>query len=630
AAALVALREESAALAADGAAPPDPDPSRNLFAKPWGRDLAARAHAELLEDPAPVVRPFFDERLAGPKPSADAAAHLFAEAAERGVAGLDARVSSDAARGAPSEELKAQLRRYLVEERRRWNAQVARQELGRLRKAHGRELNELVVVSAPLADGPALLEKAAGAAAAASSLGPPRLRSAGLHLTEPQRLGQHELGDEVVFSGAYWVDGLAEGRSAEFEETTFIETADGYSAVETRRVRRANGGPYAYSRKLRLDAPGSFTARSAVTAEAGGVVSERVEVAVAPDYELALLKEAEAAGRRLACEPKDAEAAYAALEALVAEPAKAKPQYKALAARAKKAREESAKDAARLAQLEDLLAKARLASSPEQCRYSVADADAGLKLIESLPAGCDQSRPELTKLRHMTSRRGADHAWFLKASAEARAKRKSCDLAGAARRWTEALAVLEADPAARCGKAADEADAAARELADTRRELAWDAEFQKNLAAAEVLTGPAGRLDRARPVLARLPALPSAKCLAKTAHRAHELAAKAGADLAPAPIEDLARRLPADATLAAATAEVRRERARAAAAAENAARAAAEAQSPASPAPAPSAAPAAPAAAVEDAPPAKKKPAARPARKPAPKKRAATKGATPS
>jgi hypothetical protein len=635
--ALAALREESAALSADGASFPDPDPSRNLFAKPWGRELAARAHADLLEDPAPLVRSFFDERLAGPRPDAGAVEHFVAEGAERGVAGLSAQLSSDAAKGAPSEDLKAQLRRYLVDERRRWNAQVARQELARLRKASGGELADLAAVSAPLAQRPSLLEKAEGSVARPGASGEaPRLRSAGLHLSEPARLGQHELGDEIVFSGAYWVDGLPEGKSVEMEETTFAESEAGYFAVESRRVRRANGGPYTYVRKLRLNAPGSFVARAAVGAETGGAVSERTDVAVASDFELALAKEAEAAGRRLACEPKDAESAYAALEALVAEPARVKPQYKALASRAKRAREESAKDAARLVALDELLAKARLSSSPEQCRYSTADADSALRLIAGLPAGCDQACPELTKLRHMTSRRAADHDWFLKASAEARSKRKSCDLDGAARRWTEALAVLEADPAARCGKAAEEAEAAARELADTRRELAWDAEFNSALEKADLLTGPNGRLDRARSVLARLPTLASAKCLSKTAHRALDVAQKAGADLGPAPSEDLARRLPADTTLASVAAEVRRERARLAAAAAAAARTASEAQSPSTPVPAIKVAPLAPAAEVEDAPPARvPRKAARPnkpatKRKPAPTKKPAQTEADPS
>lgn len=637
AAALAALRDESAALAADGASAPDPDPNANLFAQPWGKDLAARSHAELLEDPTPLLRPFFDEQFAGPRPNPEALRHFVSEGAERGAPGLDARVSSDAAKGAPSEELKAQLRRYLVEERRRRNAQTALAELARLRKADGKRLSQLAEVAAPLSARPGLLEKAEASVSGVPAGEAPRVRSAGLHLHEPAKLGQYELGDEIVFSGAYWVDGLPDGKTVEFEESTFGETPEGYFAVETKRVRRANGGPYTYVRKLRLDAPGAFVARAAVSAESGGAVAERVDVKVAPDFELALGKEAEADGRRQACEPKDAEAAYASLEALVAEPAKVKPQYKALAARAKAHREAAAKEALRLGELEELLSKARLSSSPETCKYSTSDADAALKLVEGLPPGCDASRPELAKLRAMTARRGADHAWFLKASADARSKRKNCDLEGAAKRWTEALAVLEADPAARCGKAAEEADAAAKELAETRRELAWAGDFSARLEKAETKTSPAERLEAAREVLARAPALSSAKCHSKAVSRAAELAKKAAADMGPASEEDLARRLPADSTLASVSAEVRRERARLAAAAETAAKANAEAQSPAN-APAKAAAPAAPAADVEDAPakkkaapaPAKKKAPARPSRKPATKKKAAVTEASPS
>lgn len=622
AASLAALREETAALAADGDSAPIPPAASNLFAKPWGRELAERAHADLLEDPGPLLRPFFDEQLAGPRPGVEAWRH-FVAAAEHGAPGLDARISSDAARGAPSEELKAQLRRYFSVERRRWNAQSALAELSRLRKASGLELTELVSVTAPLSARPGLLEKAEASVSGAGVGEAPRLRSAGLHLQEPAKLGQYELGDEILFSGAYWVDGLPEGRSAEFEESTFGESADGFFAVETRRVRRENGGPYPYRRRLRVDAPGSFVARAAVTSESGSEVSERVEVKVAPDFELALAKEAQAAARRQACAFKDAEAAYVSLEALVAEPAKAKPQYKALLSRAAKSRSDAVREGARLAELDGLLDKARAASSPESCRYETGPAEAALKLVEGLPAGCDGARPELLKLRAMSSRRAADHAWFLKASADARSKRKACDLEGAAARWTGALAVLEADPAARCGKAAEESELAAKELAETRRELAWVGEFSRALERGEAKTPPEERLESARFVSARLPVLSSAKCHAKLAARAAALSQGAAAELAPPSPGELARRLSPDPMLAALSAEVRRERARLAAAAELAARASAESQSPA---PAATKAPAAPPAAVEDAPPAKRPaPAPRPAPK-APAKKTARPG----
>ena len=57
---------------------------------------------------------------------------------------------------------------------------------------------------------------------------------------------------------------------------------------------------------------------SSLSSKTLGITTIHQELALAPDFELALGKESEAAGLRGACRLKDAEAAYAALEALVA------------------------------------------------------------------------------------------------------------------------------------------------------------------------------------------------------------------------------------------------------------------------------------------------------------------------
>ena len=591
--AVAAANEERFALTSSSASPAEPAGLPNLFDTPWGRDFAARRGADRVEEPAPLAKPFFEDFLGGPRPNADAAKHFLAVETARGASGADVLLSSDAARGAASDDLRMLIRRYLRDERRRRGLSRAEARVAAVsaEKDAARDLEALTSIAATLAVKPGLLSSLESAVSgAAAPAGAPKLRSAGIHLQDPTRLGQHELGDEAVVSGAYWVDGLEEGASAAIEETTFLETLRGFSAAETASVKRRNGGPYVFERRLAIGEAKPFAVVAFVSAASGTVVAERVEVPVAPDYELSLKKEAEAIQDSQSCDPKSAEAAYGALADLLADAAKVKPQYRSLLDRAVAGRKRAADDAAALAKLEEAVADARADSSPQQCAYSVSRTDAAIALARKLPAGCDRVLPELFAQRAAISRRAADQKWFLNASDAARSRRRACDFAGAARGWTEALAVLETDPAARCGKADAEAKAAETELPAVRRAAAWTETLVKSVDKAEAETVPAKRLALLAPALARLDSLEDRDCRRDVFKRAEKLAAAAGdAETGPADAEAV-RRLPADATLAAVTEDVRRARGRlleksdAASAPENA-------PSAAAPAPAPAAAP---------------------------------------
>ncbi len=562
AAALEARHEERWALSQAGAAPAHDASRLNALDTGWGRELVARRRADMVENASPLVKPLFDDVIAGPRPDKAATDLLVAEAKARGAAAPDVLVSRDASQGALSEELRAQVRRTLADERRRWAAEKARTAAAALlaKSSVKKELEDLRAVAKALsarANLPSALEAASARASAPAS---PRLRSAGLHLTAPVRLGQHELGDDALVSGAYWVDGLAEGASIDVEETIVGDTERGFLAPETRSFRRKNGGPYVLSRTLKIGETRPYAVRSIVTS-GGAALAERVEVAVAKDFELALLKEADAAALRGSCRLKDAEAAYAALETLVADAAKVKPQYKALADRARKGKDASKADAENLTKLEEALADARADSSPQRCKYETGRVDAAISLAKRLPAGCDRDLPELHALRATIKKRAADQAWFLRASSDARSKRRSCDLDGARARWSEALAALEADPGARCGKAAEEEAKAKAEFAEAARELAWREQITRDLVKAESETSPARRLELVRPVTSRLGALDAA-CLKSEQRRATALAAAASKNLTAPPDSELASRLPADATLSVAAAEIRADRAR--------------------------------------------------------------------
>jgi len=616
AAALEAGHEERWALKAAGAPIAGAPGKENLFDTAWGKSLIERRHADVLENPAALVKPAFDDLLAGPRPDKNAAAIIAAEAAARGATSVETLMAYDGAHGALSEELRAQLRRTLSNERRRWAAAKARSAASDLigKAAVKKELEDLRGAAKALSGRPnlpAALEAAASRAAA--PVGGAKLKSAGLHLQEPTRLGQHELGDEAIASGAYWVDGLKEKESVEIEETLVLETERGFAAVETRSSKRPNGGPYTYARALKIGETRPFAIRSLVSAAGSASLAERVEVDLAQDFELALLKESEAASLKAGCRPKDAEAAFLALEALVAEPAKVKPQYKALLDRSVKAREASKRDGETLVKLEEALAASREASAPQHCKYETRGVDEALKVAKLLPAGCDRDLPELHALRATIVRRAADQNWFMKASSDARSKRKSCDLDGARARWSEALAALDADPGARCGKAADEEGKVKTEFAELTRKIAWREELGKSLAKAEGETAPSRRLEFLRPVTARLGAL-NGDCFGAESKRASSLTAAASKSLTAPADSDINRRLPSDAGLASVIADVKAERSRRLEAAGASERTFTEQNAAPSAAPAPKEAKEEDADAPAPAPTLKKKPAKRPTR----------------
>jgi hypothetical protein len=563
--AVAAADEERYALASSSAALTKPAGLPNLFDTAWGRDFAARRGADRVEDPAALAKPFFEDYLDGPRPHLAAGKHFLAAAAARGASGADITLTADSTRGAASDELRGLIRRYLQDERRRRGLERANARVAELsaEKETARDLAELDGLTATLAAKPGLLASLETAVSGAPvPSGAPKLRSAGIHLQEPTRLGQHELGDEAVVSGAYWVDGLDEGASAAIDETTFVETPRGFAAVVTNSVKRRNGGPYPYERRVTITETQPFAVVALVSAASGTVVAERAEVPVAPDYELSLKTEAEALQDSQSCDPKSAEAAYSALAELVGDAAKVKPQYRGLLDRAVRGRKQAEADAAALAKLDEAVAEARADSSPQQCAYNTSRTDAAIALARRLPAGCDRVLPELYSQRAAISRRATDQSWFLKASAEARSRRRACDYAGAAERWSEALSVLEADPAARCGKADVEARAAEDELPEVRTASAWTETLAKSLDKAETETVPAKKLALLAPALARLSSLDDRDCRRDAIKRAEKLAAAAGDEESGPSDADAERRLPADATLAAVTEDVRRARSR--------------------------------------------------------------------
>ena len=533
--ALEATHDEWTALAGASTAPLS-GTRPNLYQTAWGSEFARGTRAELLQDPAPLVERFFETCLAGVRAEPGAAEHLIAASRERYQVDVSSRLAADVRTGAPSQELSRELRRYLGDERRvqallRIRAQAAQLER---KTSLLRDLRDLEAVASVFRGRPALMTELEGAVHAAPAAGgPPELTSAGLHLQRPAALGQDELGDAVTVSGAYWVDGLPDGAKAAVEETTYRDTPEGLRDIETRTVKRGNGGPYAFSRRIVLTGSEAFALRSVVAAPTGNSLEDSLPVPAGKDFELALLKLAAADDRALACQFPDADQAYAKVAESIAEAAREKPQYERLLAAVRQRRALAERDAAALAEIEKAAAAARPDADPGRCRYDLKRTEAAMARTRALPPGCDRLLVDLRRQRRLISRRAADQETFAASSGRAAGLRRACRFEAAAEDWARGLAVLDADPAARCGATAEAALRAEADLEAALAEGLWRDAFALELAQASAEPGAAGRLERSKALVARIGTLPDPGCFSAERRRAEALARAAGEALAP-------------------------------------------------------------------------------------------------
>ncbi|MDD5627497.1 MAG: hypothetical protein PHU21_00415 [Elusimicrobia bacterium] len=548
------------ALSSPQEGPAEPPAAPALFDTPWGKAFAARTRADIAPEAGPLAPAYFDQVLAGVRAEPRAAAHLAAHMRDRYRVDVSSRLADDARAGALSEELRASLTRYLADQRRFHALVRIRRQVSELERKTTllRDLRDLRTVALRLRASPGLVsELEAVVQAAPPAAAAPELTWAKLHLEKPSALNQNELGDVVTLSGAYWVDGLPAKQTVPVEETTYRETPGGLRDVESRTVKRGNGGPYPVTRRIRLEDSEPFTFHSVVSAPSGNSISDSIPVPVAKDFELALLKLAAADRQALSCAFPEAQDAYAKLESLV-ETAGAKTQYRDLLAAVRRRREQAGRDAAALARLMIEVMKAAADAAPEACSYRVERTQAAMALARGLPAGCDRVLAGLRRQRALISRHAADQQAFAALTRQAAARRRSCAFASAADDLARGLAILDADPDARCGKTAEAAVQAEADLPAVRADELWGEVFAQDLRAAREEKSPPVRLAILRPLIARIGSLDSAACFSAQRQEAERLAQAAGEQLVLA--DAVAAALPADAGLAKAVDEVAAQR----------------------------------------------------------------------
>jgi hypothetical protein len=566
--ALAALLTDAGALDKRLAAAPE---QKNLFSTRWGKQFFDRHSGVLLSSPKTAASEFFDQVLV---PETDKApARLHAAKHVEAVSGekFSARLEADLASRKLSGESKAALAAYLDDQRKLWTVVETKSRLKEIERAGSlrKDATALEQLLSGFEKKPGLLKelRARLSAEGKGEGAGPLVRFSGPHLHVHAGDGSPTLdaGDTAVVSMAYWVYGVPDGEELQVSQLAFVDR--GSRGIEHRSeedVRVKNGGPYTFSVKvpIRTDAP--FTFRLFLDAEGAEPLAREVEVQPSPRYREILALAAEGDREASACMLSDAGNRYdAAIEAL-GETA-GKPRFDALRKRVEERKRKVQHQAELKERLDGAIDGARLFASAEQCDFRDDRARNALSLLSELPAGCDALPEErggslsahLRGLMRASQRRREVQDSFDKAVKKARDLERRCRTERAVSLYAGGLALLDAEPAARCGdweqnytiiriEDLPRAAGAAR-IGSALSAIADDAERRFNENDAR------GALQRLLPALAKVEALPDAGCYDSSRDRLAGLAEKYGAALGPGSPGKTAERakLPKDATGAA-------------------------------------------------------------------------------
>ncbi len=430
-----------------------------------------------------------------------------------------------------------------------------------------RQFDDLRTLAARLADAGDLPDRLKSLLSEEDAPAAVRLDAPELHLRGADS-APFEPADTVVFTVAYWVDGLAAKTDTEVVELLYLDRgARGMSLVGRSAQKRSAGGPYTVAVNAVLPEAGKLTYRLVIDASEGVPLSRETVVDVSPELDALRLDAAAAEQSARACRLDEAAAAWAAVIGKLV--GSAKPaRLRVLADARARLKAVDAWQGLKHS-LADSLDGARLYATPERCEYRSDRADRALSLLKSLPAGCDRdsgaepgAAAELVRLARDTASRRRLQEAFSAATAQARDREASCRPQEAARLYASALALLDSDPATRCGDF--EREYAAVRLSDLPRAAGAErmgASLEGELANAHkrfAAGDPAGALAVLHPLSTALRRLPDARCWSEALRKADELAKAAGVALGPKDGPGLKAALPAD-DPSAAVAEARRD-----------------------------------------------------------------------
>jgi hypothetical protein len=524
-----------------------------LYDLPWGAAFRARTHAELVPEGDSLAADYFSRVLMRSPGASKPAQHLLSYMKAVHGEDLATLLEQDRASGKLSADVKLQIGRYLSDQRRLWNFRHIRKRLRKLQRASTlkRDLKDIRTLignmgletelrTLILAGGKENLEKVAASFALSN-----------IQVLAPEGREQADTGDDVTVSMEFEIAGLSENEKTEVTVAGLIDLQRWGTAQSRKKTSRFKGaGPHPFSVRVPITVHGPVTYRILLSAPNVTPLQRDVTLSVSPDYHTAISLSARAENHVAACRLKPAATAYKHLSAKL-EPWASKDRFSKLLADVKKRATKNSVYIKKFSQLAAAADSARLFATPEQCQYRTDRARAAIDLLESLPPGCGQElvssdqpiRNEIAALLALTRYRARQQAAFTEALTRARDFEARCEPSEAAKAYAEGLAVLSADPAARCGTWRAQYNTVQRiHLPRAQSSGRISGEISKALGAAQKAFAQ-GHYRKASKILNSLiggiDGMASATCFSTQRKKASQLAEAVGVALGPLPAKAL-------------------------------------------------------------------------------------------
>ena len=531
------------------------DPGKtSLFEEKWSRGFTEGEDAGALTDMRPLVRPYFRDFVGKP----EATRHL-TEYFKR-IGASEKIIFEDLRAGRMSKNLGDLLLSYLLDQKRLWNVHKTEERLKKIARSSSveKDISDLQSILDKIENPDSFIREFQKSVQSETKRAHIRFRGTDLHVRVADRDGSQDPGDEVVVSMAYWVEGL---NPREITNVFAIGFVDDPQNGATRRMiessRRKDGGPYTISTRLKLDSQKPLTYRLYLSASGAETFKTEATIDVSPDFHDAVSAAAAADNLLARCRLKEAAIEFKKIEEELAE-WKQKPQFKEFLSDIRARSEETARLRKILAQLKDSLDGAKLFASKEQCRYRTDRVDRALSLLRDLPPGCEHLQTkggkrlstELIHLSYITQKRAFAQKSFDERIALAEKEERDCRFPEAAESFASALALLEATPAARCGRWETKyASVKIKDLPRAAGASALSGSIEGDIARAEQAFAQ-GKYARTMgilyPLAAGIRALPNESCYSNSLQRADAAAQAAAVALDPVGQEGLKILLPKD------------------------------------------------------------------------------------
>ena len=530
------------------AAPED----KNLFDAKWGKDFVFRRNASLILTPRKEAGAFFREVLS--RHESASASRIAVLKFIQAVYDIDFRESldTDLSYAKLSSETRKHIANYLADQRLLWTVSETRSRLREIEKTGTlvRDASDIELILAGFEKDGSIEKSLRDSLSTKSSSSSPgsgiRFSGPDLHVHSDDGSATLDSGDTAVVSMAFWIYGVPDGKEVEVIQLAFVDRGTAGIADRTLSTARLkNGGPFTFSVKVPVLTDEPFTFRLLIDSPGAEPFTREIEIQPSPRYHEILSLAAEADREAASCMLNDAVDRYSdVIESL--KPLTGKRRFDQLLSSVEDRQRKAQHQSDLHEKLQGAIDGAKLFASKEQCNFRDDRARRALALLADLPAGCDAMpegasgknlSEELRELMRLTHQRAEAQEAFRRAVKKARTKETRCKTKEAGSLYAGALALLEADPIARCGDWEQEYSlvriedlpraVGASRLAGSFASAADKAE--KRFAKGNAVSA----LNILLPTLAKIDAMPDSSCYSSSRNRIADLTEAYGIALSP-------------------------------------------------------------------------------------------------